>query len=134
MSFNWGSRSLKRMEGVNEDLLKCATIALSKSRYDMTIPWMGGLRTAEEQNNIFKQGNSKCDGYDVKSYHQSGNALDVIPVEKGYKNTRAMNYFANLMLITWQELLSKREVSGLMTWGGTFGSQGWDKPHYEIRK
>ena len=57
--FQFGKRSLERMEGVNAMLIKCAKIALSKSRYDMTIPWMGGVRTAEEQNAIFKEGNSK---------------------------------------------------------------------------
>lgn len=131
--YKWGAGSISRMEGVNPQLVECATRALAKSKHDMTIPWMGGIRTDREQHDIFKEGNSKCDGYKIKSYHQSGNALDVIPVDKGYKNTRAMNYFANLMLVTWQEMLIEGSAKGLMTWGGTFGSQGWDKPHYEIR-
>ena len=80
MSFKWGNRSLERMEGVNEFLVECATEALRISKHDMTIPWMGGIRTAEEQNKIFKEGNSKMDGYEKKSYHQSGNALDITPV------------------------------------------------------
>lgn len=132
MSYKWGGGSARRMKDVNRDLVECATRALTKSRYDMTIPWMGGVRTDREQNDIFKEGNSKCDGYKIKSYHQTGNALDIIPVDKGYKNTRAMNYFANLMLITWQEMLIEGSAKGLLTWGGTFGSQGWDKPHYEV--
>ena len=131
--YKFGERSYRRIEGVNQDLVNCAEIALSKSRYDMMIPWMGGVRTPEEQNAIFLDGNSKCDGYKIKSYHQSGNAIDLIPVDKKYKNTRGLNHFANLMLITWQELLIKGDAKGLMTWGGTFGSQGWDKPHFEIK-
>jgi hypothetical protein len=34
------------------------------------------LRTPEEQHVEFVAGNSKCDGYIKKSYHQSGNAFD----------------------------------------------------------
>ena len=132
--FKFGNTSKRRSEYVNNDLVLCAELALSESKYDMTIPWMGGLRTDKEQNDIFKEGNSKCDGYDIKSYHQSGNALDIIPVQGKYKNTRALNHFANLMLCTWQKLLSEGKVKGIITWGGTFGSQGWDKPHYEIHK
>jgi len=132
--YKWGSGSKNRMENVNASLIECATRALAKSKYDMTIPWMGGVRTDREQNDIFKEGNSKCDGYKIKSYHQSGNALDAIPVIKGYKNTRAMNHFANIMLKEWQKMLVEGKAKGLMTWGGTFGAQGWDKPHYEIRE
>lgn len=133
MTYKWGAGSINRMEGVDLMLVECATRALAKSRYDMTIPWMGGLRTDREQHDIFKEGNSKCDGFKIKSYHQSGNAIDVIPVNKGYKGIREMNYFANLMLKEWQSMLLKGEVDKLMTWGGTFGANSWDRPHYEIR-
>lgn len=129
----FGKTSKRRQEGVNKYLVLCSEIALSKSKYDMTIPWMGGVRTDKDQNDIFKNGNSKCDGYDIKSYHQSGNAIDVIPVIGKYKNLRASNYFANLMLYTWQELLIEGKVKGIMTWGGTFGAKGWDKWHFEIK-
>ena len=83
MSYKFGSRSLERIEGVNKDLVKCAELALHNSKVDMTIPWMGGVRTAEDQNEIYRRGASQRDGYDKKSYHQSGNALDIIPVEGG---------------------------------------------------
>jgi peptidoglycan L-alanyl-D-glutamate endopeptidase CwlK len=131
--YKWGAGSISRMEGINPQLVECATRALSKARYDYTIPWMGGLRTDREQHDIFKEGNSKCDGYEKKSYHQTGNAIDVIPVDKGYKNTRGLNYFANLMLCEWQIMKDEGKAEGIMTWGGTFGSNGWDKPHFEIR-
>ena len=132
--YKFGTKSQARMSDVNLQLVECAKRSLGKSKFDMTIPWMGGKRTATQQNDIFKEGNSKCDGYKIESFHQSGNALDIIPVVKGYKNTRAMNRFARTMLITWQEMLINNEAEGVMIWGGTFGSQGWDKPHYEIRK
>jgi len=128
------------MKGVNPQLIECANRSLEESSYDMTIPWMGGVREPEEQHAIFKEGNSKCDGYRLLSYHQKeasdngyGNALDAIPVDGGYNNTRAMNHFARIMLINWQEMIAEGTAEGVMIWGGTFGESGWDKPHYEIR-
>lgn len=38
------------------------------------------LRDAEWQNQCYKKGLSKCDGYRNKSRHQSGNAWDVVLV------------------------------------------------------
>jgi len=133
MAYKYGKRSKERMDGVNASLVECATRTLKKSKHDMTIPWMGGVRTSDEQHDIFKAGNSKCDGYNVKSYHQSGNAIDIIPVVGSYENRKAMNYFARNMLITWQEMLMNGEAKGVMVWGGTFGKKGWDAPHYEVR-
>jgi peptidoglycan L-alanyl-D-glutamate endopeptidase CwlK len=132
--YNWGNSSKERMRGVNSLLIECATRALRKSSYDMTIPWMGGLRTAEEQNEIFKAGNSKCDGYDKKSYHQTGMALDVIPVGVDpYANTEVLNHFAKKMFEAWQEMIYQGAAKGLLYWGGHWGASGWDKPHWEIR-
>lgn len=132
-NYEWGQTSLNRMKGVNELLTICVTRALSKSKYDMFIPWMGGVRTREEQHSIFLEGNSKCDGYKIESYHQSGNALDAVPVIGKYKNLRASNHFANLMLIEWQLMIGEGLTKMVMTWGGTFGENGWDKWHFEIK-
>ena len=138
MNYRFGTKSLKRIEGVDDEIVECAKRALARSRYDMTIPWMGGLRTAEEQRDIFDEGHSKCDGYEVKSHHQSGLAIDVIPyVTDGrdpYSMTREMNHFARLMLEEWQSMLMECNASGIMVWGGTFGRTGWDKPHFEIHR
>lgn len=146
MGYAWGLKSYERMERVNPYLVECAEIVISESIYDLTIPWMGGVRTASEQNAIFKEGNSKCDGFDVLSYHQVeaatngfGNALDIIPsgVDKPYEDTRKLNYVGRAMLTTWQELVFKYaqegEDIGVMIWGGTFGASSWDRPHFEIR-
>lgn len=145
MAYAWGTTSKKRMEGVNPYLVECANNTIAESIYDLTIPWMGGVRKAKEQNGIYLDGNSKCDGYEVLSYHQIeaadngyGNALDIIPTGPDpYKNTRVLNYTGRLMLINWQELILKYAQEGVdigvMIWGGTFGASSWDRPHYEIR-
>jgi len=148
MAYAWGKTSKRRMEGVNPYLIECAEMTISQSIYDLTIPWRGGTRSAKEQNEAFKDKASKCDGYKILSYHQIeaanngfGNALDIIPyMPKGvdpYKETRRLNYIGRLMLTNWQELIFKYAQEGIdigvMIWGGTFGANGWDKPHFEVR-
>lgn len=134
MSYQWGQRSLERMEGVNPILIQCATIALSKSQHDMTIPNFGGVRTAEDQNGLFKKGYSKADGYEKKSYHQSKNALDVIPVEGGYKNDKAFRHFAGKMFSAWQAMIAAGENKGYtLEWGGHW-QNFIDVPHWQIVK
>ncbi|MTI13376.1 M15 family metallopeptidase [Sansalvadorimonas verongulae] len=140
--YKWGARSLRRMQGVNHLLTECATRALAKSRYDMTIPWMGGVRSAEEQKNIFDQGASKADGTNNLSYHQSGNALDVEPV--GYNreqasNTflpKARNQFAQLMFNEFSRMKARGEIpeNVYLHWGGLWGASGWDPQHFELRE
>ena len=41
------------MQGINPILIEFANRLIKKSKYDLTIPWRGGLRTAEEQKEIF---------------------------------------------------------------------------------
>jgi peptidoglycan LD-endopeptidase CwlK len=141
--FSWGNKSKERMEGVNPLLIECATRALAMSKHDMTIPGMGGVRTAEEQNAIFKEGNSQKDGFKKKSYHQSGNAIDIIPVQGGYTNDKAFRHFAACMFHSWQMMIfyghddpGMKELvpDGLcLEWGGHW-SNFIDTPHWQIRK
>ena len=135
MTFTWGLRSKKRMEGVNTLLIECATRALVLSRHDMTIAWRGGLRTAEQQHEIYLDGNSKLDGYERESYHQTGNALDIIPVQGNHSNDRAFRHFAACMFHIWQHMLREGKVPEniFLEWGGHW-QNFIDTPHWQITK
>ena len=141
MTFQFGTRSLRRMQGVHPLLTYCATVALERSRYDMTIPWMGGVRSAEDQNALFKSGTSKADGVNDLSEHQKGLALDIEPVGYNIKKpdqkylAAARNHFAQHMFDVFGEMKARGEVpAGVhIHWGGLWGSTGWDKPHYELK-
>jgi len=71
------------MQDVNQRLIDLFNLALSRSPVDFGIAYMGGFRTDEQQNELFKAGVSKCDGYEKKSRHQFGEALDLIPYVGG---------------------------------------------------
>lgn len=130
-SFQFGQRSRRRAEGVHPLLWQCALQALSVSKHDMLVPWRGGLRTAAEQRELFKQGASTLDGYDRKSYHQSGHALDLAPVEGGYANTAAFRHFAACMFNCYQEIIQKKDVDLLLEWGGHW-QRFIDRPHWQL--
>ena len=130
--YKWSNRSISRMKGVNEMLIDCATKTLSECElFDYSIPWRGGVRTGREQNEIFEQGNSRCDGYKKKSYHQSGNALDIVPICSKMQEDRAYRYFASKMLKNWQLGVLSGKYKGVLVWGGVW-TNFIDKPHWQI--
>jgi len=77
MAFELSERSLKRMEGLDNALIDVVKLAITRTPIDFGVAYMGGMRTAEEQNQLFKQGASQCDGYLKLSKHQSGLAVDL---------------------------------------------------------
>lgn len=150
----WGKTSKNRMEGVYPFLVECATMTVIECNsihgFDLTVPWLGGVRSAEQQNDAYIRGASKCDGYKILSYHQPeatpenefGMGLDLRPVGWTKMTTSQLNTKQNLigrlMMTNWQELILKYSQEqgidiGIMVWGGTFGSTSWDRPHFEIR-
>ncbi len=78
-------------------------------------------RTPEEQNKLYKEGKSKCDGYAIKSRHQLWRAFDVAVIRdgeivwEGDEYTRLGEY--------WESL------GGV--WGGRWASLN-DIYHFEV--
>jgi peptidoglycan L-alanyl-D-glutamate endopeptidase CwlK len=80
-NFHFSQSSLSKLEGVDKRLQFLAKEVLKISPIDFAIT--SGLRTLEEQQELFKQGKSKCDGIKIKSKHQLGLAIDICPVIDG---------------------------------------------------
>lgn len=74
------------------------------------------LRSAQEQNRLFKEGKSKCDGYNIISAHQKGKALDVYFVEEN----KLVDPKAGWEY--WHNLWIKRGGQPMIE---------WDKGHFE---
>ena len=65
--YKLGRRSLKNLKGVNPILIEILNRALEisskrKDGVDFTIISNAGIRTAEQQNELFRRGVSKADG------------------------------------------------------------------------
>jgi len=121
-------RSEQRREGVDPRLIEICDLALSISPIDFGIPEHGGIRTDEQQYQLYLDGKSpQCDGTRVKSFHQTGKALDFYAYVDGaaswdpYHLTRVAAAF----------LQAASELGYALQWGGHF-TGGWDKPHVQL--
>lgn len=137
MCFQFSKSSADRMAGVNKDLITIFNEAIKNSPIDFGIPKHGGLRSQIEQNDLYKQNLSKCDGFVKLSNHQTGNALDFY----AYVNGRAswdsvhLGMVAAVIMKTAKRLKKEGKIDIEINWGGTFGSNdfhGWDMPHIEV--
>lgn len=129
MGFQFSKRSLDRMMGVDQRLVDVATRALEISPIDFGIPEFGGLRTAEDQRQLYAQGKSKADGRMKKSRHQDGDALDVY----AYVDGKASWEKEHLAIIAAAMLQAAIELEVKVKWGGHFKSF-YDAPHFELFK
>lgn len=119
--FKLSKRSLKRLEGVNPLLIAIVVDSIKDSPHDFGIPQFGGLRTAEDQNYLYRKGVSQRDGYTKKSYHQSGNAFDIY----GYVDGKAtwdkdiLEDIANHIMQVAEERYGVHLI-----WGGDWNNNG----------
>jgi peptidoglycan L-alanyl-D-glutamate endopeptidase CwlK len=128
--FKFSARSIRHMEGVSCKLVEIAHLALELSPIDFGIPDTGGLRKAPEQNGMYLNQKSKCDGYKKRSRHQDGEALDVY----AYVDGAASWDEGHLTVIACAFLQAANTLGYRIEWGGYFGDTGWDKPHYQIAR
>jgi peptidoglycan L-alanyl-D-glutamate endopeptidase CwlK len=121
-------RSYNHLNGIDAILIAILTEAIKESPYDFGVPNTGGLRTPSVQNNLFRNGKSKADGYQKKSYHQTGKAFDVFGYVGG-KATWDKKVLTEISIHIRKVALDEFNVK--LTWGGDWKSFQ-DMPHYQI--
>ena len=115
------------MAGVDPRLIEVANLALQISPIDFGIPRDGGLRTTEVQQRLFDEGLSLLDGVNMKSYHQSGKALDFY----AYVDGKA-SWDKHHMAIVGASFLQAAAALGYpLQWGGLWKSFK-DYPHVQL--
>jgi len=126
--FKLGNNSIKNLTGVDGRLIEIADLAITISPIDFGIPSTGGLRSEADQAQLFKDGVSKADGVNNKSYHQSGMAVDLY----AYVDGSASWDKTHLTIIATSMLQAAAQLGYPLKWGGLWKS--WqDMPHYEIK-
>lgn len=113
MSFKLGKQSLKNIDNIHPYLKIIVKKTIEISEVDFGILNTGGMRTAEMQNEIFKNGNSKCDGFNIKSYHQSGKAVDLVPFVDGKYTWINKNAFIKI-LKAWEKAENELKIDGII--------------------
>ncbi len=121
MGFKFGQSSTGRLNTTSPIIQEIIKEALSTSLIDFGIPQFGGKRTVAQQYELCIKGKSKCDGTINVSYHQSGNAVDIVAYVNGEYSYDPRYYFmlAHHILVTAERL----GYSNLY-WGGD-----WDKDY-----
>lgn len=132
--FKFGIKSKAQLATVEPIMQKIFLEAIKRSPIDFGIPQYGGMRTAAEQNELFRDGKSKLDGYKKKSRHQSGRAVDIY----GYVNGKATWDARYILVIAGVIISTARSMGHDLRWGGDFDGDlnwdegdSWDKVHFE---
>tara|TARA_R110000782_G_scaffold169723_1_gene261587 strand:- start:51 stop:503 length:453 start_codon:yes stop_codon:yes gene_type:complete len=89
MSFNLSSRSLAKLEGVDETLVEVVKKAIEKTKIDFGVTF--GMRTLEEQTALVAAGRSQT----MKSKHLDGRAVDLMAYVDG-KGCWELNVYDDL--------------------------------------
>ena len=131
--YKYSKRSAKVLATTTVTMQTIANLALKRSPIDFGIWDTGGRRSPSEQNALYIDGKSKCDGYKKLSNHQTGGALDIY----AYLNGAVSQNYTHLAIIAGVFYAVADELGVVIRWGGTFGSKeftGWDPGHLEIIK
>jgi len=72
MAFKLSERSIRKLEGVEKDLVDVVLEAIKLTKVDFGVTY--GLRTLEEQKELFESGRSQT----MKSKHLEGRAVDLV--------------------------------------------------------
>jgi len=141
--FALSKSSIKNREGVHPDLIRVSDRAIQITTVDFGHGKLSGVRTAKEQNGLFKDGKSRADGYKNLSNHQ-------IPEDDEYGY--ALDFYAYVFGASWKHshlamvgaafLQAGSELGIKLEWGGLWiprkkklidGIQyGWDMPHIQL--
>lgn len=121
MSFKLSQRSLDRLKGVEDDLVRVVKRAIEITTVDFAV--IEGLRTVERQRELVEKGFSQT----MRGKHLIGRAVDLgawvnntVSWEKApyYEIAKAMKQAA-------------KELNVNIRWGGDFKSF-FDGPHFEL--
>lgn len=131
--FTLSENSKKNRAGVDSRLIEISDLAIKISYIDFGHGRYSGLRTAEEQNQLYKDGKSKADGYNKLSNHQSGRALDFYTYVDGKVSYEPLH----LAMVATAFLQAASILGYQLSWGGLWRSKksnihGWDMPHVEL--
>jgi peptidoglycan L-alanyl-D-glutamate endopeptidase CwlK len=131
--YHFGKTSLKRMEGLDERLIKILNIAIKETNQDFSV--IEGVRTAERQHQLYLEGQSELDGYNKKSMHQFGKAVDIAPYKNG-KLIWGIEEDPAAWLEIGRAMLRAARLTGVcLEWGLTYNiGNGVDAPHFQIKE
>jgi peptidoglycan LD-endopeptidase CwlK len=130
MKFVLGKRSLSRLQGVDEDIVRVIKRAIELTPIDFTV--LEGLRTKSRQAQLLKRGATRT----MNSRHITGHAVDIAPLVGGKIPWNDWDKFATVANSVFE---AADELGVLIQWGGDWDGDGdskdetfLDGPHYQV--
>lgn len=141
--YKLSARSLERRVGIDPKLIEIDDLAITLTLIDYGHPEHAGLRTAEQQYQLYLAKKSKCDGRVRKSNHQ--------PAEDGLG--KALDFYAyvdrapswephHLAIVACAYFQAAAILGYRIKWGGMWKRRkpkyikgvpyGWDMAHIEL--
>lgn len=121
MTYKLSSKSLERLQGVDERLVRVVKRAIEITPIDFSV--LEGLRALERQKQLVADGFSQT----LKSKHLTGHAVDLGCLVDG-KITWDKQHYVTLSLAVKK---AAEELRINIRWGGDFKSF-FDGPHFEL--
>jgi len=127
MAFQFSKQSLERRKGVDQRLIEIDDLAIRLTVVDFGHPRDAGLRPADRQNELYREGASKCDGYVNISEHQLGMALDFY----AYVDGKASWDHGHMAMVACAYFQAAQKLGYSIAWGGLW--KGFpDMPHIKL--
>jgi peptidoglycan L-alanyl-D-glutamate endopeptidase CwlK len=141
--YGFAESSVKRLEGVHEDLQIIFNEVKKYCMIDFDISC--GHRTKQQQVALYTANKSKIDGISQKSKHQlyPSEAIDIYAYKedgKGSYTIHQMTYIAAVVQSVAIQLYSRGTIDHIIRWGGNWDSDGYiiddqsfqDLCHFEL--
>lgn len=120
MAFRLGERSLKKLSGVEDGLVRVVKRAIQISTVDFSV--VDGVRSLAKQQQNVKDGVSQT----LKSRHLTGHAVDIYPWVDG-KTSHLDEHYLQLK----DAMFKAAEIENVsIEWGGNW-KKFIDKPHWQ---
>ena len=136
--FSLSQASKQHREGVDQRLIEISDLAITLTLVDFGHGPDSGIRTAARQHQLFMSGGSRADGYEKRSRHQDGKALDFYAYVKGAASWEP----DHLAAVACAMLQAASMLGYRVKWGGLWKANnprvvngipyGWDCPHIEL--
>lgn len=108
------------MKGVDLTLCLIFYEVQKRAGFEIHIGYLGGRRSPEQQNDLYKDKKSTRDGYKKLSKHQSGKAIDFVI----YQSSRAV-WYADYYEDVWYTFNAVAQDFGVrLRWGGDWNRNG----------
>jgi peptidoglycan L-alanyl-D-glutamate endopeptidase CwlK len=121
MGYQFGARSLARLDGVHPDLVRVMKRAIACSTIDFTV--VEGRRTLERQKQLMAAGATRT----MNSRHLTGHAIDIAPLVNGEVRWDWPLYHQLAAIVK----KAAHELEIPIQWGGDWRSFK-DGPHWDL--